>query len=113
MDDERLQEIREQDRGPFLPAVKELLAELDRVRAQNKRLREVMSANGWMAWEIRQVLGEREPEPEPEPTALAWTPDEVMEKSVARFKELWPDKWAAWVAYCRETGNQGDVILRG
>lgn len=37
-----------------------------------------------------------------EPTALAYTPDEEIERGVARFKELWPDKWQAWLDWLKK-----------
>lgn len=37
-----------------------------------------------------------------EPTALAWTPDEEVERGVAEFKRLWPEKWKAWLKFCME-----------
>lgn len=44
---------------------------------------------------------------ENEPTALAYTPDDEMERGVEEFKRLWPDKWAAWVAW---GGEQGAIL---
>lgn len=41
---------------------------------------------------------------EDEPTALAWTPTEEMERGVAEFKRLWPEKYAAWIKWCEEQG---------
>lgn len=46
---------------------------------------------------------------EPQTGALAWTSDEDMEAGVARFKELWPEKWEAWVAWCREQDEKGEL----
>lgn len=45
-----------------------------------------------------------------EPTALAFTPDEEVEAGVQRFKELWPDKWEAWLKWCREQDGETRVI---
>ena len=41
----------------------------------------------------------------PEPTALAWTPDEEMERGTEEFKRLWPEKWEAWLRWCAEQDN--------
>lgn len=35
-----------------------------------------------------------------EPTALAYTPDDEIERGVEEFKALWPDKWDAWLRWC-------------
>ena len=31
---------------------------------------------------------------------FAYTPDDEVEAGTARFRELWPEKWEAWLRWC-------------
>lgn len=37
-----------------------------------------------------------------EPTALAWTPDDVMERGTREFQENFPDLWEKWLEWLRK-----------
>ena len=47
----------------------------------------------------------------PEPTALAWTPDDEMERGTEEFKRLWPEKWQAWLDWCAEQDDAAARVL--